>query len=60
MSMKKACEKKLQSLLDEWSAEAGAQLGYYRQTEELRSMQDAAGKYALLIRSSRRKSGNGS
>jgi len=56
MSMKEAYEKKLQSQLDEWnaeidklkakadSAEADAQLEYYKQIEELRSMQDAAGK----------------
>ena len=56
MSMKEAYEKKLQSKLDEWSAdidklkakadsaEADAQLEYYKQIEELRSMQAAAGK----------------
>ncbi len=54
MSMKEACEKKLQSQLDQWSAEidklkakadaaeADAQLKYYKQIEELRSMQAAA------------------
>lgn len=54
MSMKEAYEKKLQSQLDEWdaeidklkakavSAEADAQLEYYKQIEELRSMKDAA------------------
>lgn len=54
MSMKKAYEKKLQSQLDEWSAEidtlkakadsaeADAQLEYHKQIEELQSMQDAA------------------
>lgn len=52
--MKEAYEKKLQAQLDEWSAdidklkakadsaEANAQLEYYKQIEELRSMQDAA------------------
>lgn len=56
MSMKEAYEKKLQSQLNEWSAEidklkakadsaeADAQLEYYKQIEELRSMQEAAGK----------------
>ncbi len=56
MSMKEAYEKKLQGKLDEWSAEidklkakadsaeADAQLEYYKQVEELRSMQDAASK----------------
>ncbi len=54
MSMKEDYEKKLQSQLDEWSAEidklkakadaaeADAQLKYYKQIEELRSMQAAA------------------
>lgn len=52
--MKEAYEKKLQAQLDEWSAdidklkakadsaEANAQLEYYKQIEELRSMQDTA------------------
>jgi uncharacterized coiled-coil DUF342 family protein len=56
MSMKEAYEKKLQSQLDEWSAEidklkakadaaeADAQVEYYKQIEELQSMQDSAGK----------------
>jgi uncharacterized coiled-coil DUF342 family protein len=56
MSMKEAYEKKLQAKLDEWSAEidklkakadsaeADVQLEYYKQIEDLRSMQDAAGK----------------
>lgn len=56
MSMKEAYEKKLQSKLDEWSAdidklkakadsaEADAQLEYYRQIEELRTMQETASK----------------
>ena len=56
MSMKEAYEKKLQANLDEWSAEidklkakadsatADAQLRYYKQIEELRLMQEAAGK----------------
>jgi uncharacterized coiled-coil DUF342 family protein len=54
--MKEAYEKKLQSQLDEWSAEidklkakasaadAEIQLKYYKQLEELRSMQEAAYK----------------
>jgi hypothetical protein len=54
--MKEAYEKKLQGQLDEWgaeidklkakadSAEADTQLSYYKQIEELRSMQDAARK----------------
>lgn len=54
MSMKEAYEQKLQAQLDEWSAEidklkaraddaeADAQLEYYKQIEELRSMQEAA------------------
>lgn len=56
MSKKEAYEKKLKSQLDEWSAdidklkakadsaEGDAQLEYYKQIEELRSMQDDAGK----------------
>ena len=56
MSMKDAYEKKLQGQLDEWkaeidklktkadSAEADAQLKYYKQIEELRAMQEAAGQ----------------
>lgn len=56
MSMKEAYEKKLQGKLDEWSAEidklkakadsaeADAKLEYYKQIEELQSMQDAASK----------------
>jgi archaellum component FlaC len=55
MSMKEAYEQKLQAQLDEWSAEidklkaksdnaeADAQLEYYKQIEELRSMQETAG-----------------
>ncbi len=54
MSMKAAYEKKLQAQLDEWGAEidklkskadkaeADAQLEYYKQIEELRSMQQSA------------------
>lgn len=54
MSMKEAYEKKLQSRLDEWSAEidklkakadaaeADAQLEYYKEIEELREMQETA------------------
>ncbi|WP_339642977.1 coiled coil domain-containing protein [uncultured Porticoccus sp.] len=56
MSMKDAYEKKLQAQLDEWGieidklkakadkAEAEAQLEYYRQVEELRSMQEESNK----------------
>lgn len=54
MSMKEAYEKKLQAQLDEWnaeidklkakadSAEADAQLEYYKQIEDLREQQLAA------------------
>ena len=54
MSMKEAYEKKLQAQLDEWNteidklkakadkAEADAQLEYYKQIKELRSMQEEA------------------
>lgn len=54
MSMKETYEQKLQAQLDEWGAEidklkakaakaeADAQLEYYKQIEELRSMQEAA------------------
>ena len=54
MSMKDAYEQKLQAQLDEWgaeidklkakadNAEADAQLEYYKQIEELRSMQETA------------------
>ena len=54
MSMKEIYQKKLQAQLDEWSAEidilkakadkakADAQLEYYKEIEELRSMQEAA------------------
>ncbi len=65
MSMKDAYEKKLQSQLDEWAAdidklkakadnaEADAQLEYYKQIEELRTMQKAANdKLAELKNSS--------
>lgn len=53
MSMKEAYEQKLQAQLDEWGAEidqlkakadnakADAQLDYYKQIEELRSMQES-------------------
>jgi chromosome segregation ATPase len=56
ISSKEAYEKKLQSELDQWSAEidklkaradaaeADAQLEYYRQIEELRSKEEAATK----------------
>lgn len=54
MSIKEAYEQKLQAQLDEWSAEidklkakadsaeADAQLEYYKRIEELRSMQETA------------------
>ena len=54
MSMKEAYEQKVQAQLDEWSAEidklkakadsaeADAQLEYYKRIEELRSMQETA------------------
>jgi multidrug resistance efflux pump len=54
MSMKESYEKKLQAQLDEWSAdidklkaradkaEANVQIAYYKQVDELRSMQKAA------------------
>jgi predicted RNase H-like nuclease (RuvC/YqgF family) len=54
MRMKEAYEQKLEAQLDEWSAEidklkakadsadADAQLEYYKKIEELRSMQEAA------------------
>jgi hypothetical protein len=54
MSMKEAYEKKLQSQLDEWSAEidrlkakaeqaeADAQLDYYQHIEQLRMLQERA------------------
>ncbi|MCE2594391.1 coiled coil domain-containing protein [Motilimonas cestriensis] len=56
MSMKEAYQKKLQAQLDEWSAEidklkakadhaeGDAQLEYYKEIEELRSMQETATK----------------
>jgi uncharacterized coiled-coil DUF342 family protein len=54
MSMKQAYQKKLEAQLDEWNteidklkikadkAEADVQLEYYKQIDELRSMQEAA------------------
>ena len=54
MSMKESYEKKLQAQLDEWSAdidklkaradkaEANVQIAYYKQVEELRSLQKTA------------------
>ena len=54
MSMKETYEKKLQAQLDEWGAEiyklkakadkaeADVQLDYYKQIEELRTMQETA------------------
>lgn len=62
MSMKEAYEKKLQSQLDEWraeidklkakadSAEADTQLQYYKEIEELRSMQDAASEKLVELK----------
>jgi DNA repair exonuclease SbcCD ATPase subunit len=56
MSMKEAYEQKLQAQLDDWSAEidklkakadsaeADAQLEYYKEIEELRSMQETASR----------------
>lgn len=56
MSMKQAYEQKLQAQLDEWgaeieklkakadNAEADVQLEYYKQIEELRTMQESATK----------------
>ncbi len=56
MGKKEAYEKKMQAELNEWSAEidklkakadaaeGDAQLEYHKQIDELRSMQDAAGK----------------
>lgn len=54
MSMKESYEKKLQAQLDEWSAdidklkaradkaEANVQIAYYKQVDELRSLQKTA------------------
>lgn len=62
MSMKEAYEKKLQSQLDEWhaeidmlkakadSAEADVQLEYYKQIEELRSMQETASEKLVELK----------
>jgi len=62
MSMKEAYEKKLQAQLDGWSAEidklkakaeaaeADAQLKYYKQIEELRSMQEAANEKLVQLK----------
>lgn len=62
MSMKDAYEKKLQSQLDEWradidklkakadAAEADTQLEYYKQIEELRSMQDTASEKLVELK----------
>lgn len=64
MSMKEAYEKKLQSQLDEWNAEidklkakadraeADAQLEYYKEIEDLRSMQQAANSKLVELKSS--------
>jgi hypothetical protein len=62
MSMKDAYEKKLGAKLAEWSAEidklkakamkadAEAQLAYYKQIEELRSMQNSANRKLLELK----------
>ncbi len=62
MSMKEAYEKKLQAQLDEWGAEidklkakadkaeTDAQLNYYKQIEELRSMQEASSKKLVELK----------
>ena len=62
MSMKEIYQKKLQAQLDEWSAEidklkakadraeADAQLEYYKEIEELRSMQKEARSKLLELK----------
>ena len=62
MSMKEAYEQKLQAQLDEWSAEidklkakadsaeADAQLVYYKKIEELRSMQETAANKLIELK----------
>jgi len=64
MGMKEAYEKKLQAQLDEWSAEidrlkakaesqeADVQLQYYKEIEELRSLQAAANDKLLELKES--------
>ena len=64
MSMKKAYQNKLQAQLDEWSAEidklkakadraeADAQLEYYKEIGELRSMQKEASSKLLELKNS--------
>ena len=64
MSMKEAYEKKLQGQLDEWSAEidslkakadkveGDAQVEYYKQVEELRSMQQVANENLVELKDS--------
>ncbi|QSR34526.1 coiled coil domain-containing protein [Marinobacterium iners] len=64
MAMKEAYEKKLQAQLDEWSAEidrlkakadsqeADAQLKYYKEIEELRSLQAAANDKLVELKDS--------
>lgn len=62
MSMKDAYEQKLQAQLDEWSAEikklkakvdnaeADTQIEYYKQIEEIRSMQESASKKLVELK----------
>ena len=64
MSMKEAYQKKLQAQLNEWSADidklkakadkakADEQLVYYKQIEELRSMQEEAGSNLAELKES--------
>lgn len=64
MSKKEAYQEKLQSQLDEWSAdidklkakaesaEADAKLEYHKQIDELREMQDSAGKKLKELKAS--------
>lgn len=61
MSMRETYEKKLEAKLDEWSAEidklkakadeaqADVQLEYYKQIEELRSLQATANKKLVVL-----------
>lgn len=62
MNMKEAYQKKLQAQLDEWNseidilkakadkAEADSQLEYYKQIEELRSMQEEANSKLIELK----------
>jgi uncharacterized coiled-coil DUF342 family protein len=62
MGMKEAYERKLRSQLDEWKAEIGklkakadgaeadAQLKYYKEIEELRTMQDHANQKLVELK----------